>query len=112
MQREDLAKELIYDALAQLLPTMGRDFVVSIQLKPHDKDKVGTNITFTPLTPLGRAILPHIRDNLTPMMQKLAQERGMAENDQPSEPGTQAGRSGANTEAAGEAPPQPVPGDG
>ena len=81
MQREDLARELIYDALAQLLPTMGRDFVVDIKIGPHDNAQVSTSVSIVPLTPLGAAILPHIKQNLTPTMQRLAQERGMA-NDQ------------------------------
>jgi len=88
MSRDDLARELIYDALAQLLPTMGRDFTVDIQISPqHDRTKVSTNIQFTPLTAVGRAILPHIRENLTATMQRLAQERGMADYDRKTEPG-------------------------
>lgn len=78
MRREELAKELIYDALAQLLPTMGRDFVVDVKVAPHDDAQVSTSVSITPLTPLGAAILPHIKQNLTPTMQRLAQERGMA----------------------------------
>ena len=80
MQRAELAKELIYDALARMLPTLGRDFTVEITTTPGAGDIVHTDMKFKPLTDMGRAIAPLIRRDLTAAVQALTKERGLTSN--------------------------------
>ena len=81
MSKEDYARELVYDSIAQLLPTLGRDFTVDIELTAAGAEHVNTAVKFVPLTEMGKAILPHMQKHLAITMQRLAAERGMVRHD-------------------------------
>lgn len=80
MQRIELARELIYDGIARLLPTMGRDFKIELNITPGEGDIMHTDLKFIPLTDMGRAIAPLIKRGLTGIMQQMTLERGISED--------------------------------
>ena len=81
MSKEAYARELVYDSIARLLPTLGRDFTVDIELTADGPEHVNTTVKFVPITDMGKAILPHMQKNLAITMQRIAAERGMVKHD-------------------------------
>lgn len=90
---EDMARALVYDAVASLLPALGKDYNIEVDVKPAGNERLATNVSIVPLTPLGRLLIPHLQANLSAAMRKIAQEQ----NDE---------RTEQHTEGAAE---QPVP---
>jgi hypothetical protein len=74
MDRNDYARQVIYDAIARLLPTMGRDFNVKIACETASDNRIKTSVCIIPLTNLGRAIVPHIRDNINMAIREVVKE--------------------------------------
>lgn len=86
MGRQDLAREIVYDSIARLLPTLGRDFTVDVTFDGFETETVRTSMKLVALTEMGQAIMPMIRRDLPRMMEQVTKERGMSHDDVQEQP--------------------------
>jgi hypothetical protein len=72
--KTEYVTEVVYDAVAAALPTMGRDFTIEIQCEPGENNNMKTNVRVIPLTPLGKAIMPHMKAGIKEALNEAAKE--------------------------------------
>ena len=61
----------LFEAVTQLLPTLGRDFVVKVE----DITEHGVSITIHGMTPLGKAVEQELKANLMTKFKELMAEK-------------------------------------
>lgn len=74
MDKTEHAREFVYEAIARLLPSLGKDFNVDISCQVVD-GKVRTHVSLIPLTDLGKAIIPYMRKDMRKTLTVIAEER-------------------------------------
>jgi len=67
-------KQVVYDAVARLLPVMGKDFLIDVGVDGRDGARAKVSVIVTPLTPLGKAIVPTLREMLPEEMAKVGRK--------------------------------------
>ena len=73
MGNKGIAEDIIYEAVYRLLPTMGRDFEVSVDIV-RNGDTFRTSVNIKPLTELGRVIIPYMRRHIRDMISTVGKE--------------------------------------
>ena len=81
MITDDSIKTAIYDAIARALPTLGKDFSVDISVANRQ-----AHVVFKAHTPMGRALVPHLRASLQEYFKHVGRST------KPAEAGESAGR--------------------
>ena len=64
------------DAIAMLMPSIGRDFTLEVSPGPMQGGSINLQIGLKALTPLGQEFIKHVQPRLMQTMQQLAKDRG------------------------------------